>query len=49
MVQSEVALETYYSYWAGPMPAAEITWMVVILIISAFALWQARTFARKFM
>jgi hypothetical protein len=32
----------------GIVPASEIMWMVVILIIGAIALWQARVFVHKF-
>lgn len=49
MAQSEAAMAAYYSYWNGPVPASEIMWMVVALIIAAIALWQARTFARRFL
>ena len=48
MVQSEAAMEAYNAYWAGVVPASNIMWMVVILIIAAIALWQARTFVHKF-
>ncbi|MDG6244944.1 MAG: hypothetical protein QCH31_11255 [Methanolobus sp.] len=49
MVQTEAALEAYNAYWANsPLPAADILWMVVILIVAILALWQARVFVSKF-
>ncbi|WP_406657328.1 hypothetical protein V7O62_01885 [Methanolobus sp. ZRKC2] len=48
MAQSEAAIEAYNSYWGGFVPASEIMWMVVILIICAIALWQARAFVHEF-
>ncbi|MDA0525062.1 hypothetical protein [Methanococcoides alaskense] len=32
----------------APMPAAEYTWMVAVIIIALIALWQARTFVSQF-
>ena len=48
MVQSEIAMEAYNSYWNGVVPASNVTWMVMILVIASIALWQARTFVHKF-
>ena len=32
----------------APVPAAEYTWMVAVIIIGLAALWQARSFVSKF-
>jgi len=49
MTQTAVALEAYNGYWANSfLPAANIMWMVLILILAIIALWQARTFVSKF-
>ncbi|MDW5563871.1 MAG: hypothetical protein SA339_11640 [Methanomassiliicoccus sp.] len=48
-MQSEVAQAAYNQYFAsGIIPASDIAYIVVILIVAALALWQARTFASKF-
>lgn len=49
MVQTQAAMEAYNAYWVNsPVPAAEVMWMVVILIVAILALWQARTFVSQF-
>jgi hypothetical protein len=49
MTQTAVALEAYNAYWAKSfIPAADIMWMVLIVILAVIALWQARTFVSKF-
>ncbi|MDY9927543.1 MAG: hypothetical protein AB9861_08170 [Methanosarcina sp.] len=49
MVQSAAAIEAYNAYWANSfIPAADIMWMVLILILAVIALWQARTFVSQF-
>lgn len=32
----------------APVPAAEYTWAIAIIVIGLFALWQARVFVSKF-
>ena len=47
--QSAVAMEAYDAFWAGSiLPASNVLWMAVILVIALAALWQARTFVSKF-
>ena len=49
MTQTAVALEAYNAYWAKSfIPAADVMWMVLIVILAVIALWQARTFVSKF-
>jgi hypothetical protein len=49
MVQTQAAMEAYNAYWVNsPLPAADVLWMVVILVIAIVALWQARTFVSQF-
>jgi hypothetical protein len=49
MTQTAIALEAYNAYWAKSfIPAADIMWMVLIVILAVIALWQARTFVSKF-
>ncbi len=49
MVQTEAALEAYNAYWANSfIPAANIMWMVLILVLAIIALYQARTFVSQF-
>jgi hypothetical protein len=49
MTQTAAALAAYDAYWAKSfIPAADIMWMVLILILAIIALWQARTFVSKF-
>ncbi|WP_204245353.1 hypothetical protein [Methanosarcina horonobensis] len=49
MTQTAAALEAYNVYWANSViPAGDIMWMVLILILAVVALWQARTFVSKF-
>ena len=49
MTQTAAALAAYDTYWAKSfIPAADIMWMVLILILAVIALWQARTFVSKF-
>jgi len=49
MTQTAVALEAYKAYWANSfIPAADILWMVLILILAVIALWQARNFVSEF-
>jgi hypothetical protein len=37
-----------YDMATAPVPAAEYTWMIAIIIIALIALWQARTFVSQF-
>lgn len=48
MSQSAAALEAYHEMWAGIVPAADITWMIFIIIVSIAALYMARKFVTKF-
>ncbi len=49
MTQTALALEAYNKYWENSfIPAADVMWMVLILILAVIALWQARTFVSKF-
>ncbi|WP_157196736.1 hypothetical protein [Methanococcoides burtonii] len=32
----------------APVPAAEYTWMLAIIILALIGLWQARTFVSQF-
>ncbi|MFY1111457.1 MAG: hypothetical protein AB3K77_07245 [Methanosarcinaceae archaeon] len=49
MVQTAAAMEAYNAYWANSfIPAGDIMWMVLILVLAVFALWQARTFVSRF-
>jgi hypothetical protein len=49
MTQTAIALEAYNAYWANSfIPAADIMWMVFILILAVIALWQARNFVSQF-
>ena len=48
MSQSAAAMEAYNEIWAGVIPAADITWMVFILIIGLVALYMARKFVTEF-
>jgi hypothetical protein len=49
MTQTAAALEAYNAYWANSfIPAADIMWMVLILILAIIALWQARVFVSDF-
>ncbi len=49
MVQTAVAMEAYNAYWANSfIPAGDIMWMVLILVLAVIALWQARTFVSQF-
>jgi len=49
MVQTEAAMEAYNAYWVNSfIPAADIMWMVLILILAVIALYQARTFVSQF-
>ncbi|WP_200895032.1 MULTISPECIES: hypothetical protein [unclassified Methanosarcina] len=49
MTQTAAALEAYNAYWANSfIPAGDIMWMVLILVLASIALWQARTFVSKF-
>ncbi|MDD2439529.1 MAG: hypothetical protein PHD41_04825 [Methanosarcinaceae archaeon] len=49
MVQSAAAMEAYNAYWANSfVPAGEVMWMVLILVLAVLALYQARTFVSKF-
>ena len=42
-------MEAYNAYWANSfIPAGDIMWMVLILVLAIIALWQARTFVSKF-
>ncbi|RXA15077.1 hypothetical protein EQO05_15030 [Methanosarcina sp. MSH10X1] len=43
-VQTAAAMEAYNAYWTNSFtPAADIMWMVLILILAIVALWQARS------
>ncbi|MDR2944192.1 MAG: hypothetical protein LBU81_03795 [Methanosarcinales archaeon] len=48
MVQTEAAMEAYNAMWAGLVPASDITWMILIVIVSISALYMARRFITKF-
>jgi hypothetical protein len=49
MVQTAAAMEAYNAYWANSfIPAGDIMWMILILVLAVIALWQARTFVSKF-
>lgn len=48
MVQTEAAMAAYTEMWAGIVPAADITWMIFILIIGVAALYMARKFVTDF-
>ncbi|WNY23707.1 hypothetical protein MmiHf6_10210 [Methanimicrococcus hongohii] len=48
MVQTEAAMEAYNEMWAGIVPAADITWMIFIIIIGIAALYMARRFVTEF-
>ncbi len=49
MVQTEATMEAYNAMWANsPLPAADILWMVAILVVAILALWQARKFVSQF-
>jgi len=48
MAQTEVAMEAYNEMWAGIIPAADITWMVFIIILGVIALYMARKFVTEF-
>jgi hypothetical protein len=49
MTQTAVALEAYKAFWANSfIPAADVMWMILIVILAIIALWQARTFVSKF-
>ncbi|WP_318785661.1 hypothetical protein [Methanimicrococcus hacksteinii] len=48
MAQTEAAMEAYYEMWAGIVPAADITWMILILALSVAALYMARKFVTEF-
>lgn len=49
MVQTQAAMDAYNAYWVNsPLPAADVLWMVVIIIVAILALWQARTFVSQF-
>lgn len=42
-------MEAYNAYWANSfVPAGEVMWMVLILVLAVLALYQARTFVSKF-
>jgi hypothetical protein len=49
MVQSADAMAAYNEYWVNSfIPAGDVMWMVLILVLAVIALWQARTFVSKF-
>jgi len=48
MSQTAAAMEAYNEIWAGLIPAADITWMVFIIIIGIIALYMARKFVTEF-
>ncbi|WNY29128.1 hypothetical protein MmiEs2_13440 [Methanimicrococcus stummii] len=48
MVQTEAAMEAYNEMWAGIVPAADITWMILIIILGIAALYMARKFVTEF-
>jgi hypothetical protein len=41
-------MEAYNAFWGGPVPYADVMWMICILVISLLALWQARVFIKDF-
>lgn len=48
MVQTQVAMEAYNEMWAGIVPAADITWMIFIILLGIAALYMARRFVTEF-
>ena len=48
MVQTETAMAAYYDMWAGIVPEAYITWMILIVILGIMALYMARKFVTEF-
>lgn len=49
MVQTAAAMEAYNAYWTNSViPAGDIMWMILILVLAVIALWQARTFVSEF-
>ncbi len=40
--------EGVYDLYAAPFPAAEYSWMIVVLLLAGLALWQARAFVTQF-
>lgn len=48
-MQSAAAAAAYHDYFAsGIVPASDIMYIVVILLVAGLALWKARTFVAKF-
>jgi hypothetical protein len=48
-MQTEIAQAAYNDYFAsGIIPASDIAYIVVILVVAGLALWQARSFVSKF-
>lgn len=48
-MQTEAAQAAYNSYFgSGVIPASDIVYVIVILVVAAIALWQARAFVSKF-
>jgi len=48
MSQTAAAMEAYNEIWAGIIPAADITWMLFIIVIGIIALYMARKFVTEF-
>jgi len=48
MSQTVAAMEAYREMWAGIVPAANITWMILIIIFGIAALYMARRFVTEF-
>ncbi|MCL2863024.1 MAG: hypothetical protein FWE54_02900 [Methanimicrococcus sp.] len=48
MSQTIAAMEAYNEMWAGIIPAANITWMILIVILGIAALYMARKFVTEF-
>ena len=48
MSQTVEAMQAYNDMWAGIVPEASVTWMIFIVILGIFALYQARKFVTKF-
>jgi hypothetical protein len=48
MSQTAAAMEAYNEMWAGIIPAADLTWMIFIIVIGIIALYMARKFVTEF-
>lgn len=48
MSQTAAAMEAYNEMWAGIVPATDITWMILIIVVGIAALYMARRFVTEF-